>query len=96
MESAKRMMESKKNDHEIHPLVAEFVSDRSLKVLKEFGMEAPDILNDYSCELEDLLIAMKERITSLEDEVREYKCRLDIPLTPRERLLNTLNGEANS
>ena len=51
-------------------------------------MEAPDILNDYSCELEDLLIAMKERITSLEDEVREYKCRLDIDLSPRERMLN--------
>ena len=87
MKATKRMMESKEVRHEIHPLLAEFVSDRSLNVLKTFGMEAPDILNEYSCELEDVLIAMKKRITQLEDEVREYKCRLDIDLSPRERML---------
>ena len=68
-EAIKRMMETKGN-HEIHPLVAEFSSTRSLNVLKTFGYEAPDILNDYSCKLEDVCLAQKAEIDRLTELLR--------------------------
>ena len=77
MKATKRV-QTVKGDYTIHPLVAEFSSDRTLNVLKTFGYEAPDILNDYSCELEDVVLAQNKTITKLRDEIRELKCRLDI------------------
>jgi hypothetical protein len=50
------MMRAKKQTHHIPPHVAEFFSDEALEVLRHFGFEAPALLNNYSCVLEDVLI----------------------------------------
>lgn len=46
------------------------LSDESLEVLQHFGAEAPKILNDYSCAVEDALLEQVERNKSLVAEVK--------------------------
>ncbi len=46
------------------------ISDESLEILQHFGAEAPKILNDYSCAVEDALLDQVERNKSLMAEVK--------------------------
>ena len=64
---------SNKGKYEIAPIVAEFVSDKSLEILEHFGYEAPKLLNDYSNALEDALINQVEIIKQLRAEIDELK-----------------------
>ena len=72
MESMKRLKEVR-GEHTVHPLVAEFVTDASLNVLKTFGYEAPDVLNNYCCELEDVVLSQGKTIDKLRAEIKELK-----------------------
>jgi hypothetical protein len=46
-------MDARNSDHDIHPLMSEFFSGESMEVLENFGYNAPHILNEYACRLED-------------------------------------------
>ena len=58
-----------KGSHFIPEHVAEFFSDISLEVLREFGWETPKLLNEYSCALEDALIELQRENTKLRGSV---------------------------
>ena len=62
-----------KGEHQIPTVVAEFLSDDSLEVVRHFGLEAPKLLNDYSNALEDALINQVEIIKQLRAEIAELK-----------------------
>lgn len=49
------------------------VSNESLEVLQHFGAEAPKLLNDYSCALEDALIEQVKAATGLKKELAALK-----------------------
>ena len=49
------------------------ISDDSLEVLEHFGAEAPKLLNDYSCALEDALINQVELTQKLQAELAVLK-----------------------
>ena len=62
-----------KGEHQIPTVVAEFLSDDSLEVVRHFGLEAPKLLNDYSNALEDALIEQVAIIKQLRAEIAELK-----------------------
>jgi hypothetical protein len=39
------------------------VSETSLEVINHFGADAPAILNDYACQIEDSLITTNQQLT---------------------------------
>lgn len=47
------------------------ISDDSLEVLKHFGGEAPKLLNDYSCAVEDALIEQVKRVKELSERIQQ-------------------------
>ena len=47
------------------------ISDDSLEVLKHFGGEAPDLLNRYSCAVEDALIEQVKKVTQLAEIIEK-------------------------
>lgn len=54
-------------------VVAEWMSDDSLDVMRHFGIEAPDLLNKYCNSLEDSLIDCVNTIKELEKRLRKYE-----------------------
>ena len=44
------------NNHIIPSVIKEHLSDESIEVMSHFGLEAPKLLNEYCCALEDALI----------------------------------------
>ena len=58
-----------KGNHFIPEHVAEFFSDISLQVMEEFGYNTPQLLNEYSCALEDALIELQRENTKLRGSV---------------------------
>lgn len=49
------------------------ISDESLEVLQHFGEEAPHLLNQYSCAVEDALIEQVKRNQELQTELAALK-----------------------
>jgi hypothetical protein len=49
-----------KNPHDIPPHICEWFSDESLEVLRCFGLEAPALLNKYTCKMEDALLSERK------------------------------------
>jgi len=49
------------------------LSESSADVIEHFGIEAPDLLNKYSCAVEDALIEQVQRANNLSDEVEKLK-----------------------
>ena len=66
-----------KGNHEIPAHVAEFFSDISLEVLQEFGYDTPQLLNEYSCALEDALIELQRENTKLRGSVALAEMRVE-------------------
>ena len=58
-----------KGSHEIPDHVAEFFSDISLEVLQEFGYNTPQLLNEYSCALEDACISLQKENNELRGKI---------------------------
>ena len=58
-------------------LLANGVSPESIEILDHFGANAPEILNDYACNVEDALIARYEQLTEavqlLEELSKEHQ-----------------------
>jgi hypothetical protein len=58
-------------------LLANGVSPQSLEVIDHFGADAPAVLNDYACTVEDALIARYEQLTEavqlLEELAKEHQ-----------------------
>jgi hypothetical protein len=58
-------------------LLANGVSPQSLEVIDHFGADAPAVLNDYACTVEDALIARYEQLTEavqlLEELAQEHQ-----------------------
>ena len=61
------------NGYEIPAQVAEWLSDDSLEVMQHFGLEAADLLNQYSNALEDALIEQVRRTRELAAELEAYR-----------------------
>ncbi len=66
-----------KGNHEIPEHVAEFFSDISLEVLEEFGYNTPQLLNEYSCALEDAVIALQKENNKLRGEAALVELRTE-------------------
>jgi hypothetical protein len=66
-----------KGSHEIPDHVAEFFSDISLEVLEEFGYNTPQLLNEYSCALEDAVIALQKENNKLRGEAALVELRTE-------------------
>ena len=62
MQAAKPLLEMKaaiakaKGSHKLPKVVKKNFTEDSLEVLTHFGLDAPYLLNEYSCSLEDVLI----------------------------------------
>ena len=55
------LIRAKRRSHVIPAVVAEHLDDASLEVITHFGLTAPQLLNEYSCAMEDIVIElMKE------------------------------------
>lgn len=54
------------------------LSDTSLEVLEHFGLEAPALLNQYSCAVEDALIEQVARANKLQEEVKQLQDLIDV------------------
>ena len=50
------LLSAKNKEHQIPNHVKEHFSDLSLEVLEHFGFDAPQLLNEYCCALEDALL----------------------------------------
>lgn len=53
------------------------LSQGSQDILQGFGVEAPDILNDFACALEDVLIEIHQVNKALVEEVRRCHTEMD-------------------
>jgi len=58
-----------RGDHFIPDHVADFFSDNSLEVLENFGYNTPELLNEYSCALEDAVIALQKENDKLKGTI---------------------------
>ena len=71
------------------------VSDVSLEVLEHFGSEAPALLNNYACAVEDALIEQVQRNQSMNvmlDAASEERAAMNIMLTNPDILADYVNG----
>ena len=77
MPSISPLFEAKANrpegGYDIPAQVAEWLTDDTLEVMQHFGLQAADLLNDYSNALEDALIAQVRRTKELEAELEAYR-----------------------
>ena len=64
-EAFRSLMEVKRETHQIPQEVLGFFSDESQEVLEHFGPRVIELLNRYSCELEDALIAQVKKNNEL-------------------------------
>ena len=55
--------------YEISPQVTEWLSDESIDVMQHFGLEAPVLLNNYACAVEDALIEQVKKNGELQQKV---------------------------
>ena len=67
-------------------LLANGVSETSLEVINHFGADAPAVLNDYACQIEDALITTNQQLTEavgllqeMSDEHKAYEQILTDP-----------------
>lgn len=70
------------------------ISDQSLEVLEHFGAEAPYLLNQYSCAVEDALIEQVQRNQSqslLLEAAGEERAAMNLMLTDPDVLANYVN-----
>ena len=74
-----------KGNHEIPEHIAEFFSDISLEVLQEFGWETPKLLNEYSCALEDAVIALQKENNKLRGEAALVELRTEAKQEKKEK-----------
>ena len=71
------------------------ISDVSLEVLEHFGSEAPALLNNYACAVEDALIEQVGRNQSMNlllDAAGEERAAMNIMLTDPDVLADYVNG----
>lgn len=71
------------------------ISDVSLEVLEHFGSEAPALLNNYACAVEDALIEQVGRNQSMDlmlDAASEERAAMNIMLTNPDVLADYVNG----
>jgi len=61
----KALLAAKGEVHQVSPLMEAFFSENSLEVMYHFGYNAPELLNDYSNELEDIIMAQNKEIARL-------------------------------
>ena len=77
MPSISPLLEAKKNrpegGYEVPAQVAEWLTDDSLDIMHHFGLQAAELLNEYSNALEDALIAKARRVKELEAELEAYR-----------------------
>ena len=57
----------KRQLHNIPASVAEHMTEESLEVLESFGLDAPHLLNQYACSVEDALIDSVNRAAKLQE-----------------------------
>ena len=70
------------------------ISDQSLEVLEHFGAEAPALLNQYACAVEDALIEQVQRGNSLNtmlDAAGEERAAMNLMLTDPDILADYVN-----
>jgi len=77
---AKKHLARKRKQHEVPDALKELMSPESLDIISHFGVEAPRLLNDYCCAVEDALIEQmkkaieyREKCVALSDEVARLK-----------------------
>ena len=65
---------------DLPPAVLDSFSEESLDVLRTFGIEDPNILNNYACHVEDALIEQVKKVQELKvlcvqmwDELKELR-----------------------
>lgn len=71
------------------------ISDVSLEVLEHFGSEAPALLNNYACAVEDALIEQVGRNSTMDlmlDAASEERAAMNIMLTDPEVLADYVGG----
>jgi hypothetical protein len=71
------------------------ISDVSLEVLEHFGAEAPALLNNYACAVEDALIEQVGRNGTMDlmlDAASEERAAMNIMLTDPDVLADYVNG----
>ena len=71
------------------------ISDTSLEVLEHFGSEAPALLNNYACAVEDALIEQVGRNQSMNvmlDAASEERAAMNVMLTDPDVLADYVNG----
>ena len=71
------------------------ISDNSLEVLEHFGAEAPALLNNYACAVEDALIEQAGRNQHMNlvlDAASEERAAMNIMLTDPDVLADYVNG----
>ena len=54
-------------------IVVSELSDKTKEVIEHFGLEAPKLLNDYSCAVEDALIEQVKKVRELTDLIEVIK-----------------------
>jgi hypothetical protein len=70
------------------------ISDQSLEVLEHFGAEAPGLLNQYACAVEDALIEQVQRGNSLNTMLGaagEERAAMNVMLTDPDVLADYVN-----
>ena len=71
------------------------ISDNSLEVLEHFGAEAPALLNNYACAVEDALIEQvgrNQHMNLVLDAASEERAAMNIMLTDPDVLADYVNG----
>jgi len=71
------------------------VSDESLEVLQHFGAEAPGLLNNYACAVEDALIEQVQRgqaMNTMLEAASEEHSAMNLMLTDPDVLADYVNG----
>ena len=76
----KELQKIKRQEYEVPEAIRELMSDESIDIIKSFGIEAPALLNNYACAVEDALIEQaeahrkyREKCLILADEVNRLR-----------------------
>ncbi len=79
LNSVKERSEQRQAEREgKHEVTWESFSPESQEVLQYFGIDAPHVLNEYCCKVEDALFEIVERLKDAQDTIADLHQQLNI------------------
>lgn len=91
-QKAIREYRSLKREHDIPDLIPKAdLSPDTIDTLEVFGLEAPTLLNDYACAIEDAFLEAREKVVELREELKRAEATIQSLQLFKKQVLVSLN-----